>query len=81
MLSGEVADKRIQLQEKISQSMLRKYMNKLQVVTAQGGTDLVRSMYLLHLCDWISFYVAQKKVVDPLAIQLIDQVKAVLYEN
>ncbi len=81
MLRGEVADKRVQLQEKISQEMLKKYTDKLQVVTAQGSTHLVRSMYLLHLGDWISFYVAQKKAVDPLAIQSIDQVKAALYEE
>lgn len=81
MLSGEVEDKKVQLQEKISQGMLKKYTGNLQILTAQGNTHLVRSMYLLHLADWISFYLAQKKAVDPIAIQSIDQVKAALYEE
>lgn len=80
MLSGEVADKRVQLQEKISQDMLKKYTDKLQILTAQGSTHLVRSIYLLHLGDWISFYLAQKQAVDPILIRSIDQVKAALYE-
>lgn len=81
MLSGEVKDESIQLQEKISQDILKKHTDQLQVVKAQGSTHFIRSMYLLHLGDWISFYVAQNKAVDPTAIQSIDQVKAALYEQ
>lgn len=81
MLSGKLEDQRLQLQEKISQDMLKKRTHKLQIIKAAGNTHLICSMYLLHLSDWISFYLAQKKAVDPIAIRSINEVKAALYEN
>lgn len=47
-------------------------------VYSRGKTPAERTLYLVHLGDWVSFYLAQKNQVDPVEIQSIDYLKAEL---
>eukprot|EP01132_Coremiostelium_polycephalum_P003049 gene3049-3813_t len=78
LLHVPIADPRLALQQQVAQDIIQKHAARLVTLTAQGTTDLIRSLYLIHLGDWISFYLAQITGVDPMQIQAIDQVKAAL---
>lgn len=47
-------------------------------VYSKGKTPAERTFYLVHLGDWVSFYLAQQCQVDPVEIQVIDYLKAEL---
>lgn len=51
---------------------------KLMVVKAEGNNFVERSIYLIHLVDWASFYLAQIKNVDTFEIKIIDRLKSEL---
>lgn len=47
-------------------------------VYSKGKTPVERRLYLAHLGDWVSFYLAQQRQVDPVEIRVIDYLKAEL---
>lgn len=47
-------------------------------VYSKGKTPAERTFYLIHLGDWVSFYLAQQRQVDPVEIRVIDYLKAEL---
>lgn len=47
-------------------------------VYSKGRTSIERKLYLVHLGDWLSFYLAQQRQVDPVEIRVIDFLKAEL---
>ena len=50
-------------------------------IYSQGDYDLVRSMYLIHFTDWISFYLAELRGVDAIEVDVISKLKSKLAEN
>lgn len=78
MLTGFITAQKLQLQQQITQDMLQKYGHNLTIVHAPGDTQLICSLYLIHVSDWISYYLAQKKGVDPMEVQAINQIKSAL---
>lgn len=81
MLAGPIEDLRLTKQQNITQEIIRKHSINPIVLNGQGETQLIASLYLIHLVDWISFYLAQKKGVDPIEVKSIDQIKSALYTN
>lgn len=81
MFDSYTADKRLELQQKIAQDIIKKHTNNFTILYTQGQTELIRSLYLIHLSDWISFYLAQTTGVDPMEVKSIDQIKSALYAN
>ena len=45
---------------------------------SKGETKLEKSIYLIHLGDWISLYMAQKRGVDATEVNVIDRLKGAL---
>ena len=45
-------------------------------IVAEGASLLEQYYYLIHLTDWISYYVAKENVVDPDPIEAIDKLNA-----
>ena len=76
MLGSHTEPARIQLQQHIAQAIIQKHAPSFITLQAQGRTYFIQSLYLIHLGDWLSFYLAQGKKVDPMEIAAIDQVKA-----
>jgi len=44
-------------------------------VSAKGGSVLEQNIYLIHLFDWISFYLAEKNNIDPFPVEVINYLK------
>jgi len=52
--------------------------NKVEIIQAKGSTPVEKSIYLIHLIDWISLYISDLKHGDPVEIDIIDYLKAEL---
>lgn len=52
--------------------------SKLMIIKAEGNNFVERSIYLIHLVDWASFYLSQIKNVDTFEIKIIDRLKSEL---
>lgn len=44
-------------------------------IQSKGNSILEKSMYLVHIGDWVSFYLADLYKVDPVEIEVIDNLK------
>jgi len=62
----------------LSLEIIRKYTDKIVELTAKGTNRIEEVYYLIHLSDWISFYLAIERKVDPIEIQVIDYFKSEL---
>ncbi|MCO5259447.1 MAG: bifunctional phosphoglucose/phosphomannose isomerase [Crocinitomicaceae bacterium] len=51
---------------------------KLLVVKAEGNNFVERSIFLIHIVDWASFYLSEIKQVDAFEINIIDRLKSEL---
>ena len=58
-----------------------KILNDVVEIYSKGDYDLVRSIYLIHVTDWVSFYLAELKGVDAVEINVINKLKSKLAEN
>ena len=57
-----------------------KYTSHVHDVWSEGDTGFARQLYLVHLGDWVSYYWAEKKGVDPVEIGVINMLKGKLAE-
>lgn len=62
----------------INKGIIGKYVNEIIEVHSKGTTMIERAMYLVHLGDWISWYLAQLRGVDALEVKVIDYLKGEL---
>lgn len=51
---------------------------KLLVIEAEGKTAIERSIYIINLVDWSSFYLSEMKQEDAMDIKIIDHLKSEL---
>ena len=69
---------RNQTRKKINEEIISKYVDTIVDIKAQGSTKLERTLYLIHICDWVSCYLADKRSVDPIEIRVIEYLKGTL---
>lgn len=62
----------------ISVERTKSKTDKVEILTAKGATPVEKSIYLIHLIDWISLYLSDLKHGDPIEIEIIDYLKAEL---
>lgn len=62
----------------ISVERTKSKTDKVQIIQAKGATIVEKSIYLIHLIDWISLYLSDLKHGDPIEIEIIDYLKAEL---
>jgi glucose/mannose-6-phosphate isomerase len=62
----------------INKSIISKYTSTLFEIMGEGSTPLVQALYLIHLTDWVSCYVADLKKIDPVEVKVIDFLKSEL---
>jgi glucose/mannose-6-phosphate isomerase len=55
-----------------------KYAASTIEIHPKGATRIEQTYYLIHLVDWISYYVAKKRGVDAIEIKAIDYLKSEL---
>ncbi len=69
---------RVQLRMDLSKKLLERQLKGVLEIEAQGATYLEQALYLIHLFDWVSVYLAELNHVDPYAIANIDYLKGEL---
>jgi len=63
-----------------SQSVIAKNAASVTEVHAQGSNILTQALYLIHLTDWASYYLAELKGIDATEVDAIMSLKAKLSE-
>ncbi len=71
---------RSQMRMEINKTVFDKYTPYVHEVWSKGGDRLERQIYLIHLGDWASFYLAEKKGIDATEIGVINMLKGKLAE-
>lgn len=69
---------RNQLRMQLTKDIVAKYSATIVEINSIGNTKLARTLYLIHLCDWISVLVAELNDVDPVEIDVINFLKTEL---
>jgi len=64
-----------------TKEVVSEYASEVVEIYSKGNYDLVRSLYLIHLTDWVSCYLADLKGVDAIEINVITKLKNKLAEN
>ncbi|MCB9182589.1 MAG: bifunctional phosphoglucose/phosphomannose isomerase [Flavobacteriales bacterium] len=71
---------RSQIRMEINKEVFRKYTPHIHDIWSQGDSAIARQLYLINLGDWVSYYWAEKKGVDPTEIAVINMLKGKLAE-
>ncbi|HNK42520.1 MAG TPA: bifunctional phosphoglucose/phosphomannose isomerase, partial [Flavobacteriales bacterium] len=71
---------RSQIRMGINKEVFCRHTPHIHDVWSQGDTTIARQLYLINLGDWVSFYWAEKKGVDPSEIAVINMLKGKLAE-
>jgi glucose/mannose-6-phosphate isomerase len=71
---------RSQIRMEINKEVFKQYTPHIHDVWSQGDTAFARQLFLIHLGDWVSYYWAEKKGVDPTEIGVINMLKGKLAE-
>jgi len=69
---------RTQRRMEISINIFKKYTSTVLEVHSEGGSSIENALYLIHLGDWISFLLAEKKGIDAVEVNVIDHLKSKL---
>lgn len=64
----------------INKGIVSKYCNTVIEIWGQGSNEVENTLYIIHLVDWISYFLAELKGVDIMDIQVIDFLKKKLSE-
>jgi glucose/mannose-6-phosphate isomerase len=75
---NETDFKNIQARMEINKGTFAEYTNTIVEVWSKGTSDLQRGLYLIHLGDWVSFFLGEKKGVDITEVKVIDHLKGEL---
>jgi glucose/mannose-6-phosphate isomerase len=66
---------RNQARMEFSKSVAKFYDANVIEIYSKGKSAIERSLYLIHLTDWVSFYVSELRGVDPVEIEVILKLK------
>jgi glucose/mannose-6-phosphate isomerase len=62
----------------VCRPLFEQYANSVTDITAKGQSRLEQFLYLIHIGDWISCYLADLRGVDPVEVNVIDHLKGEL---
>lgn len=62
----------------IIEEIIRGKTQQVHTVWSRGANPVERHLYLIHLGDWLSYYLAEKRGVDIIDIRSIDRLKSEL---
>ena len=78
MLRNETDYERTKHRFEIAKGIIGNYTKTIIEVESHGENAIARSLYLIHLGDWVSFFTAEKRGVDAVEVKVIDYLKAEL---
>ena len=72
---------RVEKRMVICRDIFEKKSNSIIDIVGEGASLLEQYYYLIHLTDWISFYLAKENCVEADPIETVDYLKAELEKN
>jgi glucose/mannose-6-phosphate isomerase len=69
---------RIQARMDINKGTFSEYTDTTVEIWSKGESDLQRALYLIHIGDWVSYFLAEKKGIDEIEVKVIDHLKGEL---
>ena len=60
---------------KINKEIISNYTSNIYEVHSIGNSPIERSLYLINLCDWATYYLAECKKMDSIEVNVIDYLK------
>jgi len=78
MLRNESDYERIQHRMEINKKIISKYAKTIIELYCQGDSLIAQELYMIHLLDWVSYYLAELRKVDAMEVKVIDYLKAEL---
>lgn len=66
---------RTQKRMEVNKTVFEKYTSTIIEVFSKGNSRLEKAMYLVHLGDWISYLLAEKKGIDVTEVDVITHLK------
>ena len=78
MLRNRSDHPRVQMRMEINKEIISEFTNGFIELYSKGTSAILRSMYLVHLGDWVSFYLAELRNKDAVEVKVIDYLKAEL---
>ncbi|MDA9120770.1 bifunctional phosphoglucose/phosphomannose isomerase [Flavobacteriales bacterium] len=78
LFRNETDFKNIQARMDINKKTFAEYTDTTVEIWSKGTSDLQRALYLIHIGDWISFFLGEKKGVDITEVKVIDHLKGEL---
>ncbi len=69
---------RVEKRMEICREIFEKRSNPIIDIVAEGASLLEQYYYLIHLTDWISYYLAKENGIDPDPVEVIDFLKGEL---
>lgn len=69
---------RVKIRMDICKTIFEEKAAKVVELEAKGSNLITQSYYLIHLLDWVSFYLAEKNGVDPFQVNIIMHLKGEL---
>ena len=71
---------RTQKRIEINKEEISKYCSQIIEIWSQGDHLIEQSLYLIHLTDWTSYFIAKEKDIDPIEVNVISSLKDKLGE-
>ena len=65
----------------IIKEVIGNFSSSLIDIYSRGNSLIQQSMYLVHLLDWVSVYIADNRGVDAMEIKVIDYLKSSLSDS
>lgn len=75
MIRSGLDHERVKIRMDICKTIFAEKAAKLIELEPKGASLITQSFYLIHLLDWVSFYLAEKNGVDPFQVNIIMHLK------
>ena len=75
---NDTDDDRVQKRMEICKEIFTKYTSTIIEVHSKGNSSLEKALYLIHLGDWISWFLSELNKVDAMEIDVINHLKSEL---
>lgn len=66
---------RTQKRMEVNKAVFEKYTSTIIEIFSKGNSQLEKSLYLIHLGDWVSFFLSEKNGVDVVEVDVITHLK------
>jgi glucose/mannose-6-phosphate isomerase len=81
ILRNKTDYERTQSRIEFSKKVFAQHTPHVKEIWSKGSSMLEQSIYLIHLTDWVSLFLAEKKGIDATEVKVIDSLKEQLAKN